>query len=450
MASMEVSGNLEKALSVPVEQKTAFDKLERVCYTGGVQELETWADFAVIVHYTPPKALTLVPEQNQVRQACGGVSFGGVTMEEEDRYYNKVADLFPLLDGPEYEELKADIAKNGLLEAIWLHPDGSIIDGRNRHRACTETGTQPRFRTWSGQGSLVAFVVSMNLHRRHLTYDQRVGIALKLEPAFAEEAKERQREHGNTAPGRQKTLLPKSVKVKDAAKEAATQANVGKTAVVDMKAIEKEQPDLADRLVAGKTTVRKERKKRNRKKRVERVLEITEENTELDTSKRYSVIYADPPWRYEHSKTDNRKVENHYPTMALADIQSLPVSELATPDAVLFLWATSPKLAEAMTVIEKWGFTYRTCMVWVKDRIGMGYYARQRHELLLIAVRGSLPVPESANRHDSVVESPRLKHSKKPDVFYEIIEAMYPEYGKIELFSRNRREGWARWGNQTL
>jgi len=96
------------------------------------------------------------------------------------------------MDGVGFEELKQDIAVNGLREAIWLHPDGSIIDGRNRHRACIETDTEPRFKTWDGQGSLIAFILSMNLHRRHLTSSQRAVIALRSLPFLEREAKERQ------------------------------------------------------------------------------------------------------------------------------------------------------------------------------------------------------------------------------------------------------------------
>jgi N6-adenosine-specific RNA methylase IME4 len=162
----------------------------------------------------------------------------------------------------------------------------------------------------------------------------------------------------------------------------------------------------------------------------------------------YRVIYADPPWRYEHVETENRAIENHYPTLELAEICALPVSALAADDALLFLWATSPKLAEAMQVIEAWGFNYRTCMVWVKDVIGMGYYARQRHELLLIAVKGHPPVPATAARPDSVQEWPRGRHSEKPHLFYDLIERMYPNWARLELFARNTRAGWACLGNE--
>lgn len=163
---------------------------------------------------------------------------------------------------------------------------------------------------------------------------------------------------------------------------------------------------------------------------------------------KYNIVYADPPWQYEHIKTENRAIENQYPTMAIDTICKLPVPTITADDAVLFLWATSPKLAEAMQVLTAWGFTYRTCMVWVKDKIGMGYYVRQQHELLLICTRGTLPVPEPSDRLSSVVNAPRGKHSEKPEAFYEIIERMYPAYQKVEIFSRNQREGWSGWGNE--
>jgi N6-adenosine-specific RNA methylase IME4 len=160
----------------------------------------------------------------------------------------------------------------------------------------------------------------------------------------------------------------------------------------------------------------------------------------------FAVLYADPPWRYEHVETENRAIENQYPTMELDDICALEVP--AAEDAVLFLWATSPKLSEAMHVLTSWGFTYRTCMVWVKDKIGMGYYARQQHELLLIGVKGEPPVPAEADRPPSVLEAPRTGHSVKPPEFYALIERMYPGFQKIELFARATREGWTTWGNQ--
>lgn len=161
-------------------------------------------------------------------------------------------------------------------------------------------------------------------------------------------------------------------------------------------------------------------------------------------SGKYNVIYADPPWKYDFSRSNSRAIESHYPTMELEDIcrLELPVDE----NAVLFLWATSPKLEQVFKVINSWGFTYKTSMVWVKDKVGMGYYARGQHELLLIAVKGKMPIPAPAKRRDSVIYAPVTGHSKKPEIVYEIIESIYPEHNFIELFARSKRKGWVSWG----
>jgi len=134
--------------------------------------------------------------------------------------------------------------------------------------------------------------------------------------------------------------------------------------------------------------------------------------------------------------------------MPLAEICALAVAELATPDALLFLWAPAPKLEEAFQVIGAWGFEYRTGMVWAKDKIGMGNYVRQQHEHLLIARRGEIPLPPTDARPPSLLHAARGGHSEKPVEMYGIIERMYPELPKIELFARQAREGWSFWGNE--
>ena len=225
----------------------------------------------------------------------------------------------------------------------------------------------------------------------------------------------------------------------------ATIPTIAPTPAPFIATTEKEILEAANRIRQGKLAQRRE-------ERAEKITEIAQNNKPLsvaDLDRLYPVVYADPPWRYEHSMTDNRKIENQYPTMTLEEICNLPVGDIATPDAVLLLWTTSPKLAESMDVIESWGFVYRTCIIWDKERIGMGYYARQQHELLLIASRGSIPVPEPENRPNSVIRIKRdNEHSMKPHEFYELIERMYPEYDRIELFARNKRDGWSAWGNQ--
>lgn len=174
--------------------------------------------------------------------------------------------------------------------------------------------------------------------------------------------------------------------------------------------------------------------------------QIKPPSIDLEVLGPFDVLYADPPWRYEFAETDNRAIENHYPTMDLQGICDLKPPAL--DDAVLFMWATATKLDECLQVITAWGFTYRTSMVWIKDKIGMGYYVRNQHELLLIAKRGKMPVPEPPARPSSVITAPRTEHSRKPDQFYEAIESMYPNRQYGELFARRLRPGWGSWGNQ--
>jgi N6-adenosine-specific RNA methylase IME4 len=162
----------------------------------------------------------------------------------------------------------------------------------------------------------------------------------------------------------------------------------------------------------------------------------------------FGIILADPPWQYEGAQSESRTIEGKYPSMPLKDICELEVNDIAAPDCVLFLWATSPKLPAAFEVIKEWGFEYRTCAVWDKEKIGMGYYFRQQHELLLVGRLGGLPLPEPENRPSSVIQAPRGKHSAKPEEVYTMIECMYPDIPKIELFSRTPREGWEAWGSE--
>src|SRR5690606_27591889 len=139
-----------------------------------------------------------------------------------------------------------------------------------------------------------------------------------------------------------------------------------------------------------------------------------------------------------------------YPTMTVEEICELDIASITAPDCVLFLWATSPKLTEAFRVLDAWGFKYKTCAIWDKQKIGMGYYFRQQHELLLVATVGSPAAPPPEARLPSVISAPRGEHSAKPPAVYDAIERMYPpsKRSHIELFCREPRENWKAWGNQ--
>lgn len=164
----------------------------------------------------------------------------------------------------------------------------------------------------------------------------------------------------------------------------------------------------------------------------------------------YQVFYVDPPWRYgDQFAIDGYKVsaEMHYPTLSIPELCSIAVRDIAAPDAVLFLWATSPLLEDAFRVINAWGFQYKTSFVWDKIRHNFGHYNSVRHEFLLVCTRGSF-LPECKELLDSVVSIERTEHSRKPAYFRELIERLYPSARKIELFAREQPNGWDVWGNE--
>lgn len=161
---------------------------------------------------------------------------------------------------------------------------------------------------------------------------------------------------------------------------------------------------------------------------------------------KYQLIYADPPWRYDGGVDKTREIENHYNTMSIEDICAMEIP--AEEDCVLFLWATQSQLVFAMRTIDAWGFTYKTGMVWDKMTPGMGYYWRGVHELLLLGTKGSPGAPKQDKRPVSLLRVRRCAHSAKPPEVYSMIESMYPDKTKFELFQRVSRPGWNGMGNQ--
>lgn len=169
--------------------------------------------------------------------------------------------------------------------------------------------------------------------------------------------------------------------------------------------------------------------------------------------KKYQIIYADPPWRYEQ-KSLSGAAEKHYNTMSIQEICDLPIQELSQENSVLFLWATFPMLKEALMVIEAWGYKYKTVgFVWVKENkkssgwfMGLGFWTRGNAEICLLATKGKPKRIHAGVRQ--LVTAPVLEHSKKPnDVRKRIVELM-GDVPRLELFARQKVNGWDVWGNE--
>ncbi len=170
----------------------------------------------------------------------------------------------------------------------------------------------------------------------------------------------------------------------------------------------------------------------------------------------YSIIYADPPWNYKvwSKKGESRSAASHYDIMSKDDIQNLPVSNIAKENAVLFLWVTYPCLKEGLELIDHWGFKYKTCaFTWVKRNKkshswfwGMGYWTRANAEIFLLATKGNIKRISSSVHQ--IIDTPIEKHSKKPSIARDKIVQLIGDLPRIELFAREKIEGWHAWGNE--
>ncbi len=159
----------------------------------------------------------------------------------------------------------------------------------------------------------------------------------------------------------------------------------------------------------------------------------------------FGVIYADPPWRYNFPGTRSESVKD-YPTMSVQDLCAMKVP--AAKDSVLYMWAITQSLPEAIQLMSAWGYKYKSSAVWDKGQVATGYWWRGQHELLMVGVRGNVKPPPTHLRRSSVIRCPRGRHSAKPDQVRDWIAEWYPDVPRLEMFSRMKRPGWESFGNQ--
>ena len=170
--------------------------------------------------------------------------------------------------------------------------------------------------------------------------------------------------------------------------------------------------------------------------------------------KKYSIIYADPPWDYkgqlQHTGRGGKEsggAIRHYPTLPVSEMKTWDVASISEENCLLFMWSSSPHLDQAIQLGKAWGFQWATvAFVWDKQRPNPGFYTMSQCELCLVFRRGKIPQPRGARNMRQLVQVKRTRHSEKPDVVRERIEKMFPQQRKIELFARKRYQGWDAWG----
>lgn len=176
-------------------------------------------------------------------------------------------------------------------------------------------------------------------------------------------------------------------------------------------------------------------------------------------SQRFGTILADPPWQFQNrtgKMAPEHKRLSRYGTLTLPDIVKMPVSKFAADVSHLYLWVPNALLLEGLQVMEAWGFTYKTNIVWHKirkdggpDGRGVGFYFRNTTELILFGVKGkNARTREAGRRQVNIIKTQKREHSRKPDELYDIIEAC-SSGPYLELFARGPRKGWTVWGNQS-
>lgn len=339
----------------------------------------------------------------------------------------------PTLSSEEFVCLERDCIERGVMVPIEEDENGSILDGHNRLLIAEKHGLKFKRirRTFKTEEEKQVHVLMLNMARRHLKPHQ-WGLAfqrlleLKGIPTGQGKVNQHTRASATVAEAAAELGVPERTARRRLELAGAYEA---------LPAAEKEAVDSGE--VSPASAARKLKQKTMRE----------EAGKTAKLTGKYSALYGDPPWLYGASSVTGG-ADQHYATMATRDICAMPIREHVTRDAVLFLWATNPLLPDALQVIEAWGFAYKTNLVWVKDKAtsGLAEYVRGKHELLLIATRGSM-LPET--KPVSMIEGARGKHSAKPEKVYGLIEAMYPGQRYLELFARGIRKGWVTWGKES-
>jgi len=399
---------------------------------------------------------------------------------------NEFKNLIPPLTTEEFKQLEINCIKDGIRDAIatW---NGYIIDGHNRYEIANKNGLKyvTNELVFENRTDVIEWIILNQFGRRNINNYQRSVLALRLEDVFKAKAKENLKIYGGNqyenAPCQKSdniqnddtifgvnpaTKETKKTVTIDTKKELSKIANVSHDTIARVKKIELiASPETKEKLAKGETSINeayKEIKMQEKKeilenKKLDYEIKIStqqEKDYKIDiykTDKKFRVVYADPAWNYNDKQNiaNLGGAEKHYDTMPINNICDLPIKDITENDAVLFLWVTSPLLEECFEVINKWGFKYKTSFIWDKVKHNMGHYNSVRHELLLIATKGSC-TPDNKILFDSVQSIERNdNHSEKPIEFKNIIDTLYNFGDRIELFSRKaNKENWYYWGNE--
>jgi len=336
--------------------------------------------------------------------------------------------------------LEASLLADGCRDAlvVWQE-EGLLVDGHNRFEICQKHGLQYPVigMSFKDREAALDWIDSNQLGRRNLTPDQ-----MKL-------IRGRRYNRMKKREGRPSKLDQNDLVSGETAEVLSKQHGVSPATIKrDGKAAEilEQHPEKAAAIIRGEVKMADAIREIKKEDYQKKVAEIVSKPIPQEITGPFDIILADPPWRYDFSETHQREIENHYTTASVEEISNHKPD--SADSAVLLLWATAPKLQEALEVMTSWGFEYKTHAVWDKEKLGMGYWFRGQHELLLVGTKGKASPPPEFCRVGSVFREIRQNHSRKPECVYEWIEKAFIEKSKLEMYARELRPGWAVWGNE--
>jgi len=369
--------------------------------------------------------------------------------------YHPAAEQFPLLDDERLSELTDDIRQHGQREAIRIY-DGKIIDGRNRYLACQRLGIEPMVAQIDEATNPFDYVWSINGERRDLTQDQRYLIwkSCAEKSGQWEEIQQEVQDQANRSRSEKLTGVPRNdrrptdcghTRVRGSEiRAAASKTNRG--TVERMDRLQKESPALADQVRAGSITSAEAMREIKRKTILANLEDVhSREAKALDGV--YDVIVIDPPWPMKKIERDCRpnQAEFDYPTMTREELEAMDIP--AADDCHVWLWTTHKFLPMALDLLDAWGLRYVCTFVWHKpggfQPIGLPQF---NCEFAIYARKGS-PKFVDTKAFPACFESPRRRHSEKPEAFYDMVRRVTAGR-RLDMFSRRAIEGFDAWGKE--
>jgi len=357
--------------------------------------------------------------------------------------------LIPPLSTEELQQLEENVTRDGCRDplVVW---GGTIVDGHNRYEICCRHGL--KFDTvemeFDGRDAAMDWIDSNQLGRRNLPPYVKTEIALRRKARIAARAKENQIRKPVDS------VCQNSDKQKiDTKREIAKAAGVSHDTVAKVEKIQKLAPEpVKEKLRTGEISINQaykditaDEKKKKRAEEIAAQKEAIETGAVSLPAGVFEVVAMDPPWNYGREyDPDGSRIANPYPEMTQQ--QLLEMKPPFADDSVLFLWTTHQFIWDAKQLMDAWGFTYKATLVWDKQKIGMGSWVRMQCEFCLLGIRGK-PTWNNTQWRD-LIQEPRREHSRKPEKFYELAEAVTVGR-RLDYFSREARPGWEAFGNDT-